>query len=193
MDNLKEQKNKFRKQIFDMRKELKEEETARWDHLLSQQIRKLPMLGRQQADSVYLYVSMKGEAGTKEMIEAYLSEGRSVAVPRVEKKTMHFYYIDGYEDLELSSFGILEPKSYCKKAEKPQAPVIVPGVAFSEKFQRTGYGAGFYDHFFEKEPEHEKIAICYDFQIFDELAVDEYDVLMDYIVTPSKVLRREEA
>ena len=101
-----------------------------------------------------------------------------------------FYYIDCFEDLEPGCFGIPEPKKSCMTAEETDAPVIVPGVAFSERFERTGYGAGYYDRFFEKEPQHRKIAICYDFQIAEAIAVDQYDVLMDQIITPGRELSR---
>ena len=90
----------------------------------------------------------------------------------------------------LGCFGIPEPKKSCMTAEETDAPVIVPGVAFSERFERTGYGAGYYDRFFEKEPQHRKIAICYDFQIAEAIAVDQYDVLMDQIITPGRELSR---
>ena len=117
-------------------------------------------------------------------------QGLKVAVPRVKGREMAFYYIDCFEDLEPGCFGIPEPKKSCMTAEETDAPVIVPGVAFSERFERTGYGAGYYDRFFEKEPQHRKIAICYDFQIAEAIAVDQYDVLMDQIITPGRELSR---
>ena len=178
----------LRKKVLELRKNLKEEETAGWDNAIFQKIKEMEL--EKQFDTIYCYISVRGETGTEALIRWYLEQGVKVAVPRVKGKEMDFYYIDRFEDLEPGCFGIPEPNKGCRLAECQEAPVIVPGVAFSERFERTGYGAGYYDRFFEKEPQHKKIAICYDFQIAEAIAVDQYDVLMDQIITPERKLSR---
>lgn len=168
------------------------EETGRWDELLLERLNRLAELKKAYTDTIYCYISVRGETATERMIEQFLKDGFKVAVPRVKGKAMDFYYINGSEDLAPGGFGIPEPVASCERAECLHAPVIVPGVAFSERFERTGYGAGYYDRFFEREPEHRKIAVCYDFQMTEAIAVDSYDVLMDYVITPTKSLCRKE-
>lgn len=182
-------KVKLRKQMLEQRKVLNSEEIIRWD---SQVLQKLKTLGLEKNQTLYCYISVRGETGTEEIIRSYLSSGIRVAVPRVKGKEMDFYYITDYNELKPGCFGIPEPDRSCEKAECKKAPVIVPGVAFSEQFERTGYGAGYYDRFFEKEPEHEKIAICYDFQLVNAIAVESHDILMDRVLTPTRSLCRKD-
>lgn len=182
-----------RKRVLEWRKGLEAERSADWDAQIKERLIGLDPLRREHSDTVYCYISVRGETGTDELIRHFLERGFRVAVPRVRGKDMDFYYIERPEDLEPGGFGIPEPKHSCEKAECKSAPVVVPGVVFSERFERVGYGAGFYDRFFEREPEHEKIAICYDFQLVGAIAADEYDVSMDYVITPSKSLYRKES
>lgn len=193
-------KAELRKQILECRKALTAEgaageragETDLWDEEIKKRLLSLSPLEKEHTETVYCYISVRGETGTNEIIRHYLQEGFRVAVPRVKGKSMDFYYIKKFEDLKPGGFGIPEPDAFCEKAECESAPVIVPGVAFSRRFERTGYGAGYYDRFFEKEPNHEKIAVCYDFQLTEAIAVEAHDILMDYVITPSECLWRKE-
>jgi 5-formyltetrahydrofolate cyclo-ligase len=58
----------------------------------------------------------------------------------------------------------------------------MPGLAFTEKGHRMGYGGGFYDKFLSQEPNHPTLALCYAFQMVDELPVEEYDVPVDVVL-----------
>ena len=50
-------------------------------------------------------------------------------------------------DLELTVFGIWEPRSE-RTVEKSHIDLIhVPGVAFNKKGYRIGYGGGYYDRY----------------------------------------------
>lgn len=180
-------KAELRKAVLEQRKRLSREESAAWDQQILESVKSLNL---EQHGTVYAYISVRGETGTEGLIDWYLDQGVRVAVPRVKGKTMDFYYIRSREDLEPGGFGIPEPKRECEPAEDCLAPVIVPGVAFSEQFERTGYGAGFYDRFFEREPQHEKIAVCYDFQLSEAIESEPHDVRMDSVITPTRFLRR---
>lgn len=185
-------KAELRKSILEHRKNMTESTMVLWDEQINQRLLAMEELQREHTDTIYCYISVRGETGTEQIIRHYLSEGFRVAVPRVKGKLMDFYYIKDYNDLKPGGFGIPEPDLSCEKAECETAPVIVPGVAFSRRFERTGYGAGYYDRFFEREPEHKKIAICYDFQLTDAIAVEPHDILMDYVLTPLECLCRKE-
>lgn len=194
-------KAKLRKEILEQRKHLDISETAEWDKKILEQLRGLfsaesLCTGKAAAatalpQSIYCYISVRGETGTDKVIDWLLEQRCRVAVPKVHGKEMRFYYINSRSDLEPGCFGIPEPGAHCEPAVEKSAPVIVPGVAFSTEFQRVGYGAGYYDRFFGLEPEHEKIAVCYDFQLRGDVYAKEHDVPMDWIITPERVMRRE--
>ena len=62
------------------------------------------------------------------------------------------------------------------------ALVLMPGLAFDKQGNRVGYGGGFYDKFLQAEPNHPTVALCYDFQLFDKLETDDYDIPVDLVL-----------
>lgn len=187
-------KAELRNTVLLKRKYIPAERKTRWDQQILSRVRALRLDQKEHTPSgtVYCYISIRGEAGTAELIRYFKEKKLRVAVPRVSGREMDFYYIDSFSDLEPGGFGIPEPKSHCEKAQAFAAPVIVPGVAFSKRFERTGYGAGYYDKFFSREPNHGKIGICYDFQLVDAIEVEDYDIFMDRLITPTRSLKRQE-
>ena len=185
-----EEKARLRQKVKRLRRETSEKERRIWDQKLAEQI--LSMGCWQPGDCVYCYISVRNEAGTEMLLRELWNRKIQAAVPRVREKEMDFYYISGMEDLEPGAMGIPEPREGCRKAAEPCAPVIVPGVAFGQDFSRLGYGGGYYDRFFGREPEHLKIGMCYEFQLETELPSESFDVKMDAIITPDRRLVREE-
>lgn len=192
-DESREKKAMLRAGILARRKELSAEERKEWDGRISKRLFQSEefkaALNASPRPCVYCYVSVRNEAGTEGIIRELLGMGCTVAVPRVEGKEMAFYYIGGPEDLVCGCMNIPEPAKGCVLAEEKAAPVIVPGVAFGEDGSRTGYGGGYYDRFFEREPGHLKIGVCYEFQLKGAVPSGPFDVKMDWIVTERRSLR----
>jgi 5-formyltetrahydrofolate cyclo-ligase len=80
-----------------------------------------------------------------------------------------------------NQFGVLEPKY--KNIVQNVDLFIVPGVAFTQTGFRVGRGGGYYDELLQKYPKAIKIGICHDFQILNDLPIEEHDVAMDYVFT----------
>jgi 5-formyltetrahydrofolate cyclo-ligase len=59
---------------------------------------------------------------------------------------------------------------------------IIPGLAFSIRGERLGYGKGVYDRLLFKLNAI-KIGVCFDFQISRKLPVEQHDIPMDIIFT----------
>lgn len=187
-----ETKKELRARMLEARKTLSQEDRLTWDRELAEKILSMPEFrDRDACPCVYCYVSVRNEAGTELLMDGFLQRGIKVAVPRVEEKEMVFCYIDGKDDLSPGCMNIPEPKSGCRKAKEKTAPVIVPGVAFGKDFSRMGYGGGYYDRFFEAEPDHRRLAVCYEFQLKESVPSEEHDRSMDEIVTPERHLRQD--
>lgn len=62
--------------------------------------------------------------------------------------------------------------------------IIVPGVAFDNNNNRLGRGKAYYDKLL-KESKSYKVGVCFDFQLIEEVPVDEYDIKMDLIISES--------
>ncbi|WP_394527263.1 5-formyltetrahydrofolate cyclo-ligase [Lacrimispora sp. JR3] len=176
------EKSKIRKYIKEQRQTLDSATEHQWDESICREL--LDLLEIRQAFCVYCYASFRGEAGTWKFMETLLRQGKYIAVPKVKGKELEFYAISGKKDLEEGVMGIMEPKSTCLKICDPDAPVIVPGVAFDKEGNRLGYGGGYYDRFFEREPSHFRLAIAYNFQLFDRIPAEPHDKKVDRIITP---------
>lgn len=66
--------------------------------------------------------------------------------------------------------------------------VLIPLLCFDKKGYRVGYGKGYYDRFLaECRPDVMKIGLSI-FEPVDEISdVDEFDVKMDYCITPNRI------
>lgn len=137
------------------------------------------------SNTMYVYVDTQGEVGTKNLILQAFDQGKEVAVPKIEDGVMNFYEISSLDDLAPGYFGILEPE--VKRIPRTPDIVIVPGVAFSKSKERLGYGGGFYDRFLKDNVT--KVALAFEFQILDELPVEEHDIKMDMIITEKRIIR----
>ena len=136
----------------------------------------------QNAKTVYGYLPYNQEVRTVPMLERALADGKKVAVPKVYGDEMRFIYMEDLSLVENSDMGIPEPVADGPIADDPTALVLMPGLAFTEKGDRMGYGGGFYDKFLEAEPGHPTVALCYEFQMVDYLPVQDHDVPVDLVL-----------
>lgn len=135
-----------------------------------------------QAKTVYGYLPYNQEVRTVPMLERALGDGKRVAVPKVYGDKMRFIYLDDLQQVEKGYAGIPEPVADEPVADDPCALVLMPGLAFTKKGDRMGYGGGFYDRFLSEEPNHPTVALCYDFQILETLPTEEFDIPVDLIL-----------
>lgn len=148
-----------------------------------------------ETDTFLCYVSTEIEVDTKEFINALLSAGKKVAVPRCEggPSEMNFYYINSLDELSSGSFGVLEPQSDKEKmlTETENTICIVPAFMFDKSGYRLGYGKGYYDRYLSKY-KGSTIGICYSRNIKDELFHGKYDRTVDMIVTEKQIITTKE-
>lgn len=137
----------------------------------------------QDAKCIYGYLSYNQEVRTSPILEAALADGKQVAVPKVFGDSMAFIYLNDLQRVSKGYAGIPEPIDDGPVAHDETALVLMPGLAFDRQGHRIGYGGGFYDRFLAAEPRHPKIALCYDFQLFDRLETDDFDIPVDLVLS----------
>lgn len=146
------------------------------------------------ARDVLIYVSTGSEADTTELIKRCFEDKKNVYVPKVYGKEMRFISIGSLDELTPGYYGIMEPVSDVPVWEKGSRDTyndslcIMPGLAFDRKFNRIGYGGGFYDKFLEKAQVY-KMAVCYDCQIVERIDAQDTDIKPDMIVTDMEVIK----
>ena len=135
-----------------------------------------------QASTIYGYLPYNQEVRTVPMLERALADGKKVAVPKVYGEEMKFIYMTDLSQVATGYAGIPEPVADAPVADDPTALVLMPGLAFTAKGDRMGYGGGFYDRFLANEPNHPTVALCYGFQMVDQLPTQEHDIPVDLVL-----------
>ncbi len=135
-----------------------------------------------QARTIYGYMPYNQEVRTVPMLERALREGKRVAIPKCYGDEMRFIYIDDLTKVEKGYANIPEPIADEPIADDETALVLMPGLAFDPQGHRIGYGGGFYDRFLAKEPNHPTLALCYDFQMLEQLETEEFDIPVDAVL-----------
>ncbi|MCX7923376.1 MAG: 5-formyltetrahydrofolate cyclo-ligase [Clostridia bacterium] len=190
-------KKMLRKAILDVRNTLEKNEVIHKSSLIMERI--ISSDSYKRSNTVMCYVDFRNEVITREYIAQWIKSGKKIVVPVVcqdEKGNKELIASEIYsveDDLEIGTYGILEPR---KDKIRPVEPinidfVIVPGVAFDIAGNRIGYGAGFYDRFLRKvRGDCVKVAVAFDFQVVDTIPVEEHDVPVDMVVTEKRVILR---
>lgn len=137
----------------------------------------------QNARTIYGYMPYNQEVRTVPVLERAIAEGKQVAVPKVYGDTMRFILVTDLSRMAKSEMGIPEPVDDGPVANDPTALVLMPGMAFTDRGDRMGYGGGYYDKFLSAEPNHPTVALCYDFQLVESLPTEEYDIPVDLVLT----------
>lgn len=153
---------------------------------------RLSMTPEYRCKTIAFYVSLAGEkeVDTIPMISSALLQGKRVCVPKVVADGLRFFEIKSLEyDLQVGSFGILEPIGG-KEILPPQVELmIVPGVAFDRDGNRLGFGKGYYDRFLPKlRNKTPIIALAFDFQVIDKVPSMIGDIRVHKIVTESRTI-----
>ena len=114
-----------------------------------------------------------------------------IVIPRShEDGTMSHYLLTKDTVFEENKWGISEPSQVgsLQYSVFNIDLVLIPLLCFDKKGFRVGYGKGYYDRFLaECRPNVLKIGLSI-FEPIDEISdVTEFDVQMDYCITPNKI------
>lgn len=135
------------------------------------------------AKKVFCYVSAGSEPDTFLLMEEILRAGKKLFVPKCldKKGNMAAVEIKSLADLEVGTFGILEPEKKSGVDKKELDLCIVPGLSFDKEGFRLGYGGGYYDRFLENE-EIYSIGLCFKECKAEKLPREEKDISVNEVV-----------
>lgn len=140
------------------------------------------------AKTIAITLSRFPEVSTQVLIESALSDGKRVVIPYSGKqRKLSFYEFDENTVLAESKFGILEPKDREAEVKKTAIDlIIVPGLAYSPKGYRVGFGGGYYDRYLS-DYQGRTISILYPLQLrpdVDEMT-ESFDIPVHKLFIPS--------
>lgn len=139
----------------------------------------------------FLPISKQNEINTFLLIERLQIEFPQVqiVVPKSIPETYqmeHFLY--NKEALVENKWGIPEPIFGELISPEKMSIVLIPLLIFDEQGNRVGYGKGFYDRFLQTcSSELIKIGLCLEEPIDKIEDVNEFDVKLDYCITPNRL------
>jgi 5-formyltetrahydrofolate cyclo-ligase len=139
---------------------------------------------------ICVYEAFRNEVSCAYITKQALLDGKNVYLPVTDEAsmTMEFYQITGDTVYREGNYGILEPElNENSMTLQQKALILMPGLAFDRNKNRLGYGGGYYDKYLSLHNEHITSALCYNFQIVDELPCEKHDILPDYIVTEQEI------
>jgi 5-formyltetrahydrofolate cyclo-ligase len=145
------------------------------------------------AACVMAYVGFGGELDTAAFIADVLARGKRLVLPRVTRgaRDLGLHVVrDPATQLEAGVWGIRQPRpDLCAPAAPADIDfVLVPGVAFTARCERLGYGGGFYDRFIgglTRRPA--LVAGAFSLQIVAELPMSASDQRVDLVITEDAV------
>lgn len=173
-------KKALRSQIRQQKRSMTPEDIESRSRVLTELFLQTPQY--RDAECIYGYLPYNQEVLTWELLTKAMADGKRIAVPKVFGDEMRFLYITDFSQAAKGYCGIPEPVADEPVAREPDALVLMPGLAFDRQGGRIGYGGGFYDRFLDEEPEHPTVALCYDFQMVEEVPTEEFDKKVDLVL-----------
>jgi 5-formyltetrahydrofolate cyclo-ligase len=144
-----------------------------------------------QANCVLFYSPLALELDLSPLMREARVKGKTVALPRfIATDGCYGVFDAGHspESLQRGNFGVLEPGPEAVAIPLNQLDLaLVPGIAFDMGGRRLGRGKGFYDRLLAAVPSP-KCGVAFDQQVVSEIPVESHDILMNFILTPTRWL-----
>ena len=183
-ESLKVQKKRLRERLRAKRDALTPEQRQQYSFAVQEKILALEEV--RSAQNIFIYISTGTELNTHGLIEIFLQQAKRLAVPRIlDRKTMVAVSMTGWEELREAELGILSPVSD-KPLEVDFDITITPGLGFTPAGHRIGYGAGYYDRWFDRNHSGLRVAPAYETQVVEDLPTDEFDRPVHRIITEAR-------
>lgn len=138
---------------------------------------------------LFLSIAEKNEVNTEYLLHILQGKDKSIVVPKSDFKTKRLTHILLQENtsIEISSYGIPEPREGLEVPANQLDVVFVPLLAFDLNGNRIGYGGGFYDRFLsECRTNCLKIGLSF-FDPEENILPENIDFPLDLCVTPKKI------
>ncbi|GAB2644700.1 5-formyltetrahydrofolate cyclo-ligase [Nocardia goodfellowii] len=143
---------------------------------------------------VCAYVPVRGEPGSREMLDALCVGGSRVLLPVTGPPgPLRWAEYTGPDSLQPARFGLLEPTGAALGVEAVGLAelILVPALAVDLRGVRLGRGAGYYDRTLAAaRPEARLIAVVRDDELVPRLPEEPHDLRMGWALTPRGGLRQ---
>ena len=171
---------------------LSEEKRNPQEELVLNYLRHLPEWT--EAKIIALTKSMPIEFSLEKVVKLARNMNKKIAVPvTLPYRQMKFAFWDEKTEFQKNLFGVEEPIQPIWVDEEQIDLVIVPGLAYSKKGERLGFGGGYYDRFIEQR-NFSTISLAYQEQVYEEAVwdVEVFDQAVQILITKEGVIHSNE-
>lgn len=139
-----------------------------------------------KCNTVAVTISKPPEINTWTIIKRGWEEGKTVVVPKCfpKNRELVFFELHDFHQLEQSYFDLYEPnpdKSTIVHNDAIEL-MIVPGLAYTEKGYRLGFGGGYYDRLLSSYSGL-TMSLAFVEQMVDTLPIESFDIPVGTILT----------
>ena len=175
-------KNRIRNRYKEFRRSISETEVREKSRLAAQVFLNSDLY--KNSKIIMLYMPLKNETDTGEIIKQAFADGKRLAFPVTERENGEItpYFAESDTAFKKGNFSVFEPCNTQEADPEKIDVVIVPGIAFDKSGNRIGFGKGCYDKFL-KGTKAVRIGYCYEAQLCEEILTDSLDERMDWIIT----------
>ena len=144
-----------------------------------------------KSKTIFCFLSTSFEVQTERIIRESLRLGKQVLVPLLDPggENLKASRIPSMDiDFVIGEYGVRQPAPKFRNVVPFSNIdfVVVPGLAFDSFGNRIGYGGGFYDKFFKKITGNvSRVAVGYDFQLFNLVPHSDLDEPVHFLITES--------
>jgi 5-formyltetrahydrofolate cyclo-ligase len=145
------------------------------------------------SNAIAAYASIVGEPDTWPLIQGWTGD---VWLPVIVGASLHWGRYGGMSTLRRNTWGLLEPPAETEVLPDQVSVVVVPALAVDEMGHRLGRGAGYYDRALQAMSASRPLVIVvvvHDAEVLPMVPHDAFDVPVDVIVTPERVIRVAQA
>lgn len=138
MYEIRKHKTEIREYYIEKRRALEDTVKAEKDAKVSSNV--VASATYRYADILLLYMPKADEIDIKPIALAALEAGKKVAFPRCnpDDRSMVFHYVSSLDELEESTYGLLEPKEDAEAfdkadCEKKNVICVIPGIVYDKR------------------------------------------------------------
>lgn len=137
------------------------------------------------SDTIAVTKALAFEFDTEKVIQRALLQGKKVVVPKsLPERKLAFYEVDEDTDYQRTQFGVEEPISNLIVTKEEIELIVVPGLVFSSKGYRIGFGGGYYDRYLA-DYQGRTCSLVFAEQLNNEWMNEPLDVAVERIYTDS--------
>ena len=141
------------------------------------------------ASTIASYLSYDCEPSTVEINEAFLRDGKTVVLPRINGNHLEWVTWNGDPNQLIAKKKIMEPHGEALKDLSQISAVIVPALRIDQSGYRLGQGGGYYDRALPHLTAW-TIGLVYAGELnSEELPHEAHDIPLDAAASPSIVVR----